>query len=57
LTGTGSEVLQALEQLKQIFPRLQALKSNAYIEAEVFMPKAKLYKAATLYTKFFRYLA
>jgi TolA-binding protein len=52
LTGTGSEVLEALGQLKTDFPEIAGPEIDAYIEAEGFYAKGKLYKAATLYTKF-----
>jgi outer membrane protein assembly factor BamD (BamD/ComL family) len=52
LSGTGKEVLEALEQLKADFPELTGGEIDGYIKAEKLYAKGDWYKAATLYTRF-----
>ncbi|MEN8128204.1 MAG: outer membrane protein assembly factor BamD [Planctomycetota bacterium] len=52
LTGTKSDVIDALEQLKSDFPDMTGDEIEAYLEAEKLYAKAKWHKAATVYKKF-----
>jgi TolA-binding protein len=52
LTGTKSDVVNALEQLKSDFPEMAGAEIQAYLDAEKLYAKAKWYKAATAYKKF-----
>lgn len=52
LSGTGDEVLEALEQLKADFPDIAGTEIDAYIKAEELYSKGQWYKAATEYSKF-----
>jgi len=52
LTGTESDVVNALEQLKSDFPEMAGAEIEAYLDAEKLYADAKWYKAATAYKKF-----
>jgi outer membrane protein assembly factor BamD (BamD/ComL family) len=52
LTGTKSDVVKALEQLKSDFPEMAGTEIEAYLDAEKLYANAKWYKAATAYKKF-----
>jgi outer membrane protein assembly factor BamD (BamD/ComL family) len=52
LTGTKSDVVNALEQLKSDFPEMAGAEIQAYLDAEELYAKAKWYKAATAYKEF-----
>ena len=52
LTGTKSDVVKALEQLKTDFPDMAGAEIQAYLDAEKLYAKAKWYKAATAYKEF-----
>lgn len=52
LTGTKSDVVEALEQVKRDFPDMAGAEIQAYLDAEKLYAKGKWYKAATAYKKF-----
>jgi outer membrane protein assembly factor BamD (BamD/ComL family) len=52
LTGTRSDVVKALKQLKRDFPELAGAQIDAYLKAEKRYAKGKWYKAAVEYKKF-----
>jgi len=52
LTGTKSDVVEALEQLKSDFPGMAGAEIDAYLTAEKLYAKANWYKAAASYKKF-----
>ena len=52
LTGTESDVVEALEQLKSDFPEMAGEEIEAYLAAEKLYAKADWYKAAASYKKF-----
>lgn len=52
LTGTKSDVVKALEQLKSDFPEMAGAEIQAYLDAEKRYAKADWYKAAAAYKKF-----
>ena len=52
LTGTQSDVVNALETLKNDFPEMAGNEIDAYLKAEKLYANAKWYKAATAYKEF-----
>jgi outer membrane protein assembly factor BamD (BamD/ComL family) len=52
LTGKKSDMVKALEQLKNDFPEMAGAEIQAYLDAEKLYAKAKWYKAATAYKEF-----
>lgn len=52
LTGTKSDVVNALEQLKSDFPQMAGDEIEAYLNGEKLYADAKWYKAAIAYKKF-----
>ena len=52
LTGTKSDVVAALELLKNRFPELAGAEVDAYLEAERLYANENWYKAATAYRQF-----
>jgi outer membrane protein assembly factor BamD (BamD/ComL family) len=52
MTGTKSNVVKALSQLKKDFPEMAGSEVQSYLDAEKLYAKGKLYKAATKYRDF-----
>lgn len=52
LTGTESDVVNALEQLKSDFPEMAGEEIESYLAAERLYADGKWYKAATAYKKY-----
>jgi len=52
LTGTKSNVVKALEQLKSDFPNMAGAEIQAYLDAEKLYAEANWYKAAAAYKRF-----
>jgi outer membrane protein assembly factor BamD (BamD/ComL family) len=52
MTGTKSDVVDALEQVKRDFPDMAGAEIQAYLDAEKLYASSKWYKAATAYKKF-----
>ncbi|RKY13122.1 MAG: hypothetical protein DRP52_03535 [Planctomycetota bacterium] len=52
LTGTKSNVVKALEQLKSDFPNMAGAEIQAYLDAEKLYAQANWYKAAAAYKRF-----
>lgn len=52
MSGSKTDAVAALEQLKQEFPSLAGEPFDAYLEAERYYAQEKWYKAATRYSQF-----